>query len=136
EALAPDLTLELADGAAVSILNSDTLVRRLDEPYGNHRPEGVFLASGPALRSGARIDDLVIPDVAPLLLYSLDVPVPLDMSGKIPEAAFEPGELERRPPRFVAGDETVAAAPRDDVEYDAGEQETILSRLRALGYVD
>ena len=41
EALAPDLTLELADGAAVSILNSDTLVRRLDDPYGNHRPEGL-----------------------------------------------------------------------------------------------
>ena len=51
EALAPDLTLELADGAAVSILNSDTLVRSLDEPYGNHRPEGIFFASGPSIRS-------------------------------------------------------------------------------------
>jgi predicted AlkP superfamily phosphohydrolase/phosphomutase len=135
EPLAPDLTLELADGAAVSILNSDELVRRLDEPYGNHRPEGIFFASGPSIRSGASIGDLSIPDVAPLLLYSLDVPVPLDMSGRLPEAAFRPGELERRPPQYVAGglpEQPAATAPA----FDTDEEALIVSRLRALGYVE
>jgi predicted AlkP superfamily phosphohydrolase/phosphomutase len=137
EALAPDLSLVLEDGAAVSILRSETLVRTRPEPNGNHRPEGIFVASGPSLRSGASLDELSIVDVAPLVLYSLDVPVPLDMSGRLPEEAFEPGELERRPPRYVAASPEQAPAPPDGgVEYESEDEATIVSRLRALGYVE
>ena len=138
EELAPDLSLVLADGAAVSILRSDLLVRTRSEPNGNHRPEGIFLASGPSIRSGVALDELAIVDVAPLLLYSLDVPVPLDMSGRVPEEAFEPGELRRRPPRYVAA-AGPAPAPESleaELDYASDEQETILNRLRALGYVE
>jgi len=137
EELAPDLTLVLADGGAVSILRSDTLVRTRPEPTGNHRPEGIFIACGPSIKVGAWLDELSIVDVAPLLLYSLDVPVPLDMSGRLPEEAFEAGELQRRPPRFSAGGEhDQATPPEGDVVYDSDEQELMLSRLRALGYVE
>jgi predicted AlkP superfamily phosphohydrolase/phosphomutase len=137
EELAPDLSLVLADGAAVSILRSDTLVRTRSEPNGNHRPDGIFLASGPSIRSGVALDDLSITDVAPLLLYSLDVPVPLDMSGRIPHEVFEPNELERRPPRYVAGKaQQPIASSGGEIVYDSGDEETIVSRLRALGYVE
>ncbi len=137
EELAPDLSLVLEDGAAVSILRSETLVRTRSEPNGNHRPEGIFVAAGPALRSGETLDELSIVDVAPLLLYSLDVPVPLDMSGRVPEEAFEPGELERRPPRFTSGAAEQHGEPSAvDVAYDGEDEETIVSRLRALGYVE
>jgi predicted AlkP superfamily phosphohydrolase/phosphomutase len=137
EELGPDLTLELANGAAVSILRSESLVRTLPEPKGNHRPEGIFVANGPLIRTGERTPELSITDVAPLLLYALDVPVPLDMSGRIPEEALVPDELERRPPRYAAAaPEQPASGPDDDVVYDSDDQETILSRLRALGYVE
>jgi predicted AlkP superfamily phosphohydrolase/phosphomutase len=137
EELAPDLSLVLADGAAVSILRSDELVRTRDEPNGNHRPEGIFLASGPSIRTGVDLDELSIVDVAPMLLYSLDVPVPLDMSGRVPEEAFVPGEVERRPVRYVAGsDEAPATAGAVEVEFDSEDEATILNRLRALGYVE
>jgi predicted AlkP superfamily phosphohydrolase/phosphomutase len=138
EELAPDLSLVLDDGAAVSILRSETIVRTREVPNGNHRPEGIFLASGPAIRSGASLAELSIVDVAPLLLYSLDVPVPTDVSGRVPEEAFEAGELQRRPPRFADADalERWPAAPEGEVVYDAEDEETIISRLRALGYVE
>jgi predicted AlkP superfamily phosphohydrolase/phosphomutase len=138
EQLAPDLSLVLEDGAAVSILRSDTLLRTRDEVWGNHRPEGVFLACGPGLRAGEALGDLSIVDVAPLLLHSLDVPVPLDMSGRLPEEAYEAGELERRPPRYVSGATPGrwAEPPAEDAALDSEDEETIMSRLRALGYVD
>jgi predicted AlkP superfamily phosphohydrolase/phosphomutase len=138
EELAPDLSLVLDEGAAVSILRSDILVRTRDEPNGNHRPEGIFIACGPSIKSGEELDELSIVDVAPMLLYSLDVPVPDDMSGRVPVEAFESSEVERRPPRLVAAgvSDQSPEAPEDEVVYDSEDEATIISRLRALGYVE
>lgn len=134
--LAPDLTLDPAGGAAVSIVRSDAVVGRRREPHGNHRWEGIFVAAGPGIRTGARLGELSILDVAPTLLYGLDLPVPDDVAGRLPREAFEPDELERRPPRSAAGAAAEPAAPPEDVAYDAEDQAAIVSRLRALGYVE
>jgi predicted AlkP superfamily phosphohydrolase/phosphomutase len=136
--LAPDLSIELADGGAVSILRSDTLVRRREQPNGNHRPEGIFLANGPSIRSRASVDELSIIDVAPLLLYALDLPVPSDITGRIPDEVFEPGELERRPARSMdnTATETTPESAGGEVTYDTDDEATILNRLRALGYIE
>ncbi|MDH3285647.1 MAG: alkaline phosphatase family protein, partial [Acidobacteriota bacterium] len=64
--LAPDLTLVLSDGGLVSILAADAAVQPMAEPSGTHRPEGIFVAHGPGLRSGAVLDEISILDVAPL----------------------------------------------------------------------
>ena len=101
EELGPDLSLVLADGGTISILPSETIVARRPEPRGHHRWEGIFLAAGPGIRAGASVEELSIVDVAPLLLHQLGLPVPEDMAGSVPEAVFEPAELERRPVRRV-----------------------------------
>jgi predicted AlkP superfamily phosphohydrolase/phosphomutase len=136
--LAPDLSIELADGGAVSILRSDSLVRRRRKPNGNHRPEGIFLASGPSIRSGTSVEELSIIDVAPLVLYTLNLPVPLDIAGRIPGEVLEPGELERRPPQSMAGtaSEEAPESGSGEVAYDSDDEATILNRLRALGYIE
>jgi hypothetical protein len=59
------------------------------------------------------------------------------MSGRIPHEVFEPNELERRPPRYVAGKaQQPIASSGGEIVYDSGDEETIVSRLRALGYVE
>lgn len=138
EELAPDISVILEGGAVVSILRSDTLCRSRPETRGSHRWQGVFIASGPEIRTRARIGELSILDVAPLLLYSLGLPIPLDIDGRIPEEALRPGTLQRRAPRWSSDD-----APQRDGDpraaepvYDREEQETIVNRLRALGYVE
>lgn len=131
---APDLSLVLADGAAVSILRSDEVVRRREQPNGNHRWHGILLARGPEIRAGARVEELSIVDVAPLLLHSLGVPVPEGLDGRVPTELFDPGALARRPPSYApaaAPAPTAAAVPFDDEE-----EATIVGRLRALGYVE
>lgn len=144
QALAPDLTLELDDGAAISILPAESVVRHRHEPKGNHRWDGIFLARGPGIRASARLNELSITDVAPLVLYGLDLPVPQDLSGRVPTALFEPAALERRPPRVGIGASPpplAAGALSDDQRSAAGRldaegEQIVLERLRALGYVE
>ncbi len=140
EELGPDLSLVLADGGTISILPSETLVARRPQPRGHHRWEGIFFAAGPGIRSGASVEELSIVDVAPLLLHQLGLPVPDDMSGSVPEAVFEPGELERRPVTHVPAPAPAAlvSSPAADVDVhlEPEEQAALMERLRALGYVE
>lgn len=144
---APDLTLRLSDDGFVSVLHAaEPLVQRR-EVVGTHRPEGVFIAGGPGVRSGQVLPPLSILDVAPALLYSLDLPVPGDMEGRLPAAVFDDRLLQQRPPRVASpagnfdgkdsGPDNRRAPLRPAApDIDAAEDEQVLRRLKALGYVE
>lgn len=144
-ALAPDLTVTLADGGLVSIMRSAEVVVPRAEPAGAHRAEGVFLASGPGLQAGLSLEELSIVDVAPLVLYQLGIPIPDDLAGRVPMKALEVGEAQRRPIQLrLVHAEAASGAPTPEhsnghdpgVLYDAEAEATMLKRLRALGYVE
>jgi len=122
----------------VSILRSDTLVRRRELPNGNHRWHGVLIAGGPEIRRGARCDEVSIVDVAPLLLHGLGLAVPEDLDGRVPDELLEPEALERRPVRTAPAGTSAAPVPAAAVtaDYDHEEEAEIVDRLRALGYVE
>jgi predicted AlkP superfamily phosphohydrolase/phosphomutase len=137
--LAPDLTLELGDGGLVSILASDAPFKPRHEPSGTHRPEGIFIARGPGLRRGARLAPLSILDVAPLSLYSLGLPIPTDLEGRVPTEAIEPATLRSRPVEMGIPSEPTAVEPSQFYAgpvLDAEAETEMLKRLRALGYVE
>jgi predicted AlkP superfamily phosphohydrolase/phosphomutase len=135
--LAPDVTVELTDGGLVSILASDSPVVAKREAIGTHRPEGVFMARGPALQRGARLTEVSILDVAPLILYSLDLPIPADLDGQLPIGALEPESLRLRPARGGGASRSpVAAATLPQTGMDEEAEMEILKRLQALGYVE
>ena len=134
-ALAPDLTLELEDGGLISILSSTEAVRRRPLATGTHRPDGVLIAHGPEVRRGSEIGPLSILDVAPLLLHSLDLPIPEALEGRFAIEALDPGAVARRPPRHVHDAPALAAVPAR-AELDADAEAEILKRLQALGYVE
>lgn len=137
ERLAPDLTLGLRDGGFVSILPSDKTLKPRREPTGTHRPEGVFIAAGPGISRGARLASLSILDVAPVLLYALGLPIPEDLEGGVPTELYEPSQLAGRP--VVTGESTRSyqPVPKSDREQMDGEQEQeIVQRLKALGYLE
>ncbi len=137
---APDLTLVLRDGGFVSIVNKEPYLAARPEVVGTHRPNGVFIAAGPGVRRGVSVSGLSIVDVPSALLYTLDLAIPSDFEGRLPEEAFEPIFLRLQPPR--AGEPTRSPAPpspsgsspvpRKESDPDA----VILERLRALGYLE
>jgi predicted AlkP superfamily phosphohydrolase/phosphomutase len=136
EELAPDLSLVLADGGTISILPSDALVARRPEPRGHHRWEGIFMASGPGIRAGARVAELSIVDVAPFVLHRLGLPVPDDMAGRVPVEVLEPDALLRRPPRRAPAPAIPGVRADGGLVFEPDEQAAVLARLRALGYVE
>jgi predicted AlkP superfamily phosphohydrolase/phosphomutase len=143
DALGPDLTLVMADGGLVSILPSEVMVAPRPEVAGAHRPLGVLVASGPLFQRGANLAEVPITDVAPTLLYSLGIPIPDDLDGRLPEALFHPHVLAERPPTFASSSSDAqgavavgAVTPDPGLLYDAEAEATMLKRLRALGYVE
>jgi predicted AlkP superfamily phosphohydrolase/phosphomutase len=136
-ALAPDLTLGLSDGGFVSILPSDEVVKPRAEVSGTHRPNGVFAAHGPGIRGGSVAAPLSILDVAPLVLYSLGLPIPDDLEGRVSEEILDARHLQAYP--VVAGPPTKPPAEGADRKQDALEadvEDEVIKQLKALGYME
>lgn len=137
--LAPDVTLELADGGLVSILDSDEVFRSRSEPIGAHRPQGVFLARGPGLRQGAAVGELSILDVAPALLHGLGLPVPDELEGRVPEEIFESEWLRHRPVAKAAakrGSARPSKPAKKEGTMSRDDEKKLAAHLRALGYIE
>lgn len=135
--LAPDLTLVLNDGGLISILASDTAYKVRPQPSGTHRPDGIFIAAGPGIRQGA-LTQLSILDVAPVVLNSLGLPIPVELEGRIPMEMFEDPKTVNQPAEDAApGAEATPPQPEAPVgpTLTPEDEAELLRRLRALGYV-
>ncbi|HEU4759324.1 MAG TPA: alkaline phosphatase family protein [Dehalococcoidia bacterium] len=138
EELGPDLTLSLRDGANISVLAAETAVQGRREIRGTHRPEGVFIARGRGIRAGLSLPELSIMDVTPLVLYSLGLPIPADMEGRLPEEALEEAALRERPAASAAAGQVRSNDPQAGGEgvFSAEDEKVMAERLRALGYIE
>jgi len=138
---APDVIYELASSYMVSnaILPSTLLrgrfLRGLRPGWdisGYHRPEGIFIASGPAFRSVEGLEASMV-DVAPMVLYLMDQPIPTYMDGRVLEEALEPGLLCSRAPRIY--DTDISFDTTSKAGYSAEEETEVIRRLSELGYL-
>jgi len=93
---------------------------------GMHRVEGVFLARGPGIRRGVRLKDAGVMDIAPTVLYLLDLPVGRDMEGRILREAIEPRLLAQRPVKWI---------PTHPRAVGPESKSRLLDDLRSLGYI-
>jgi predicted AlkP superfamily phosphohydrolase/phosphomutase len=135
--MAPDLTLSLRDGGFISILRSDTVLKPRPEVVGTHRPEGIIMAKGPGIRRGVVIPALSITDVSPTLLYTLGLPVPTDLEGRVIDQLFEPVVLSAQPVRFGEPTQVPEAFPQwPEAREEAEGEAQVLERLKNLGYVE
>lgn len=98
---------------------------------GDHRPDGIWLLSGPNIRRGQTLA-ATIADLAPTLLYALGLPIPTDMDGQPLTDAFEPGHVAAHPPHKTDPQAGRAAQHAFSTE----EAQQIEERLRGLGYLE
>jgi len=133
---APDLTLVMRDGGLISILPSKEIVVKRETIGGAHRPVGFFAARGPGIRKGVTLGEQSILDVAPLVLYSLGIPIPEDFEGSVPgEQLYEPSALAERPVEHGAATVKLEA-PSSESSMDEEDEAILVERMRALGYID
>ncbi|MBO8180930.1 MAG: alkaline phosphatase family protein [Archaeoglobus sp.] len=68
---------------------------------GDHRLNGIFLAYGPGIKKGQRIDAKIY-DIAPTILHIFGLPIPNDMDGGVLTEIFEEdSEFAKRKPEYV-----------------------------------
>ena len=107
-------------------------------PTGDHRPEGILIATGPPIRPGAEPAEASLLDIAPTVLSLLGIHVPDDMDGRILTELLdqEPAVASPQPvlaPAF-AGINGDSGQP-DDFHYTQDEDAAIKQRLADLGYL-
>lgn len=99
---------------------------------GDHEQEGIFVAAGANIRAGLASTPLRIEDIAPTILYLLDLPIPEDMDGQIVEQALS-FDMEVRCPHYEGSSATEEG---DSGRYSEDDAAKVLERLRGLGYVE
>jgi predicted AlkP superfamily phosphohydrolase/phosphomutase len=98
---------------------------------GTHTRDGIFIARGPEVRPGFRVEKASILDVAPTLLYSFGIPMQDEMDGRVLDEIFKDasGFSERSAVKPMMDGET------DVSSFDDEEKALIEERLRKLGYI-
>jgi predicted AlkP superfamily phosphohydrolase/phosphomutase len=133
---APDLMFVTRGMEYKALGLSDFTSPRVLEPVygctGNHRMEGILAVRGQGVinEAGTAIG-AAIEDLAPTILYTLGVPVPPDMDGRVLESIFTPEFVSKH---SVEYGETTESAPQSR-GYSLEEEEELAQRLRGLGYV-
>ena len=132
---APDLLLVLRDHGFVSIKNKTPAVEPRPSIAGTHHPDGVFIAYGPGIAPGARLDRRNIVDVASMLLHSLGLPVPSDFEGRVPAELYTSAHRAEHPVRI--GPPTRKKSEQGDAEgMSEGDKDQIMAQLQMLGYME
>ena len=136
--LAPDLTVVLRDWRYRTIGLHDFTTNKLISPSfgptGDHRMEGVLIASGPAVRPGATLEGANLLDIAPTVLHLMGVPVPGDMDGRYLAELFDPAVVP--PPTHLESSNGEPATSEAVVSaYTEEEDAAIQQRLADLGYL-
>ncbi len=104
----------------------------IEEFSGAHDPTAVFLAAGGPIQHREQRGRLHMLDLAPLLFYLADQPIPDDLEGRLPREILSTDALRSHPPRTIK-----ASAPRrPGTAAPQTEDPELLQRLRSLGYAN
>ncbi len=119
----------------VKRLNRDEIKRaKFQNKSGSHRDFGIFLIKGKCTKQRYQVSDAEIIDLAPTIMYLLNIEVPKDMDGKILESAFNVDYLNNHPIRYATAE--FSGDDKKQLEsYSPDEEEVIRERLRGMGYL-
>jgi hypothetical protein len=97
-----------------------------------HRMEGIFIAKGRDIREGFEAEGMHVTDIAPLVLYLMDLPIPDSLDGGLPQNILTQQAVEARQPTFCKLEDLVGG-------HEGGrrsmQDESVKKRLKGLGYI-
>jgi len=132
EAIVSGFKYEDEHGNVVIIDEKSNLVERRNIT-GDHRPDGIFVITGPYIKKGQEIKGINIVDIAPTVLYLMGQPIPGDMDGKVITDVFKESFLTTHPVEYSGSKITISSHPRHILSPK--EKKEIEERLRGLGYL-
>jgi predicted AlkP superfamily phosphohydrolase/phosphomutase len=132
--LAPDLMIQMDEhiGGFNARVGYNQIF--INSTEGDHRQNGIFLAWGPNIRKGAKIENVKVYDIAPTILHLFDLPIDRDMDGRVLKEIFAPGsDISNRDIKYKTYATEKARLPEQTRSDETEEQ--IKNRLRKLGYL-
>jgi predicted AlkP superfamily phosphohydrolase/phosphomutase len=99
---------------------------------GQHSLDGIFIAHGHPFKRDFHLQGAHILDFSPTLLFTLGVPIPEDMDGKILVNMFESSWIDRHQVEYTASS---GSAEEPQKEVSDQEKEMMKEKLRLLGYL-
>lgn len=134
---APDIIFLPADMKYKAIGMTDFPSNNFLEPVyansGDHRLEGIFIAKGEKIKKGYKLaGNAWLGDSAPTILYTLGLPIPTDMDGKVLVDIFYPDYLKNNPTRYVGSSEEDSF---NSSGYTVKEKEQVIQKLKDMGYL-
>jgi predicted AlkP superfamily phosphohydrolase/phosphomutase len=99
---------------------------------GDHKLDGIVVASGPAFRTKTVLEKAWIGDICPTVLYLLNCAIPNHVDGKVLSGGIRPEMLELRSPTY--SDSFMEES--DSVSAQSENPEDVRKHLRGLGYID
>lgn len=102
---------------------------------GAHSPNGILIAKGKVIKRREQLKNAQITDLAPTILYLLNIPVPEYMDGRVLTELFEESTLESGLPKSKELYSRKEIVKSLENVFTAEETETICERLRGLGYL-
>ncbi|MFX0134610.1 MAG: alkaline phosphatase family protein [Candidatus Hodarchaeota archaeon] len=130
---APDLIIVPNNGYEISdILKEDVEFSfEGDEWRGTHTQNGILIIHGPSIRKGIKIEGAEIFDLAPTILFIMDVAIPQDMDGTVLNI-FEENLTKQEVMYRHLTDKRIKSK---QFELTEEEEEKIKDKLRKLGYI-
>ncbi len=117
------------DGSVISPIP----LPELSKLSGVHCMNGIFImAGGENIRLAASVEGARIVDLAPTIMYTMGLPVPRRMDGKVLLGAFDPAYRQTHPVEFS---DWAGASMSGWSGYSDEEEQDILEKLERLGYV-
>lgn len=98
----------------------------------DHAPSGIFVHSAEGVCKGCSVSELNIIDVVPTLLYSLNLPIPVEIDGEIAYRAFTEEKTARSTPQY----RDYISCSVQQGHLTIAEEAEVIERLRGLGYVE
>jgi predicted AlkP superfamily phosphohydrolase/phosphomutase len=133
---APDLCLIMRDLGYITLTGQEFTTRATLGPpshAGTHRLDGLLMALGEDLMR-TQITGASLADLAPTILYLLDVPLPANLDGRVLSDILRPGLLDERPIRY---DERAEIQPSEFMPGDWTDEDEarMVEHLKDLGYL-
>jgi predicted AlkP superfamily phosphohydrolase/phosphomutase len=103
---------------------------------GEHRQDGVFIASGPLIAGKGELKGLDLLDVPPTVLYAFGLPIPSTFDGRVVEELFSPAHLSAHPIAVQATRTTCPSSASLETALSDRDETALEERLRGLGYIE
>ena len=97
--------------------------------------DGIIIVKGPNIKKNHKIENASVVDIAPTILYLFDLPIPMDIDGKVLLDIFDGIYIKNHPIKYIDSYDTKNSQSYFNMSYCPFDEE-IYKRVKKIGYFE